>query len=521
MSAINRRTFFKATGMAAATTLFSPSAWLRAKSSDPMAGNSAQAGQSPAKQKALDAAKKKTVDAAIWKSYFDVRRVWGFADQHSIEPGESFNIMLSTGPGFDKIVGRLEVSRIGYYGDHDRKLVWKSSILTIERQEIQITSASLGVDWVPVINDMKTDGWESGYYTIDFVITDDDRDDSVAYIVVTNPSRSGDILLGLCTNTYNAYNAWGGYSLYESAFAGERAQMLSFDRPATPSFFDYDYYLVLWLERIATEHKFTIDYATNFDIYKNPSLVERGHLFISGCHNEYWSKEEFDAVHKRVFELGKSTIFIGANSAYWQVRYGDLNRSGKADNMGRQLICYKSPDDPIRQRVDDKTGDLLVTTRYRDGSRLPETMLAGIAYQNYFDPGGDNLIKYPYQVSNISLPFFHGTGWKVGDKIGDVVGYEWYNRDPDGDGKRLWDPTLSRIPAIELNDIKVLFTGHPVDVDGHPGVAEAVYFKSPAGGQVFSSGSIRWAWGLGKPSFESDAFRTFNRNLILNFLGKA
>ena len=510
MKEINRRSFFKAAGVAAASTLLSPSAWMQAASPSPTEGNPSDSPQ---------AAKQKAVDSAIWKSYFDVRRVWGFADRHSIAPGESFNIMLSTGPAFEKIKGRLEIFRIGCYGDQDRKLIWTSPVLTVERHAIQITSASLGVDWVPVVNNMTTDDWKSGYYTIDFVIGDNDRDESVAYIVVTDPSRSADILVGLCTNTYNAYNAWGGYSLYESAFAGERAQTLSFDRPAAPSFFDYDYYMVTWLEKLAAEHDLTIDYATNFDIYKNPAIVEQCKLYISGCHNEYWSKEEFDAVHKRIFKLGKNTIFIGANSAYWQVRYADLNRPGKGENLGRQLICYKSPDDPIRQRVDDKMGDMLVTTLYRDGSRLPETMLAGIAYQNYFEPGGDDGPKYPYKVADASMSFFHGTGWKEGDSIGDVVGYEWDNRDPDGDGKRLWDPELSKIPEIDWKALKVLFTGHPVDIDGHPGLAEAVYFKSPAGGHVFSSGSIRWAWGLGKPGFESDAFRTFNQNVILHFIG--
>src|SRR5262249_26339949 len=155
-------------------------------------------------------------------------------------------------------------------------------------------------------------------------------------------ARSGDILLVLSTNTYNSYNSWGGYSFYDCAFLGERAQMISFDRPATRAFFDYEYYLVIWLESLAADHKLTVDYATNFDVSQDRSLAEVYKLFISGAHNEYWSKEEFDAVYRRIFELGRSTMFLGANTAYWQVRYADLCRTQPGADWGRQLVCFKS-----------------------------------------------------------------------------------------------------------------------------------------------------------------------------------
>ena len=99
-----------------------------------------------------------------------------------------------------------------------------------------------------------------------------------------------------------------------------------------------------------------------------------------------------------------------------------------------------------------------------------------------------------------------------------MVGYEWDNTDPDGDGRRLWDPEQSRIPPLDPAAIKVLFTGAPVDIDGKSGKAEAAYFVSPAGAKVFSSGSIRWALGLGAPDYEQERFKLFNRNLLDHML---
>ena len=107
-----------------------------------------------------------------------------------------------------------------------------------------------------------------------------------------------------------------------------------------------------------------------------------------------------------------------------------------------------------------------------------------------------------------------------GEPIGEVLGYEWDNTDPDNDGNRLWDSGNSQIAPIDPKSIKVLFAGSAIDVDGKKGTAEAVYFSSPAGAKVFSAGSIRWAWGLGKPGFARDKFKLFHRNLVLDLLSR-
>jgi len=273
---------------------------------------------------------------------------------------------------------------------------------------------------------------------------------------------------------------------------------------------------VLWLERLAAMENLKIDYATNFDIYRDPAFAEKYKLFISGSHNEYWSREEFDAVYRRIFELGKNTLFLGANTAYWQVRYGDLDNTPGGAGRGRQLVCYKDNSDPIRNRVDEREAQLAITALFRDESRRPETMMIGVAYQSYFNAGSAD--KYPYFVVRTDLPFFAGTGYREGEAIGDVVGYEWDNTDPEADGKRLWDEQKSQIPLLDASLINVVFKGAPVDLNGQQGTAEAVYFVSKAGAKVFSTGSIRWAWGLGKPEFAQEKFKMFNRNLVMHLL---
>ena len=186
-------------------------------------------------------------------------------------------------------------------------------------------------------------------------------------------------------------------------------------------------------------------------MHRDPKFTENYRLFISGSSNQYWSLEEFDAVYRRIFELGKNTIFMGANTAYWQIRYADVN--GAADGFrGRQLICFKSLDDPIRFRGDKKSSFDLITMRFRDEARRPETMLMGVAYQSWFSRETVPPITFPYMVARTDLPFFEGTGYTVGDPIGDVVGSESDDADPTGDGRRLWDPEKSRIPPHRPRD---------------------------------------------------------------------
>jgi hypothetical protein len=276
---------------------------------------------------------------------------------------------------------------------------------------------------------------------------------------VTSRARGGDILLVLSTNTYQAYNEWGGYSFYASAVVGAPAQMISFDRPTPPTFFEYEHFLVQWLERTAAALGRSVHYATNFDVHGDRGVADRYRVLISGAHNEYWSKEEFDTVHRRIFDRGRSTMFLGANTAYWQVRYADANAPDRGAGRGRQLVCYKS-------RAEEALD--LITARFRDEARRPESMLMGSAYQNYFDAAAVPPIRYPYVVARTDLPFFQGVGYEVGEAIGDVVGYEWDCRDPEGDGQRLWNRSKSRIPAIDAESLKVLFTGAPVGIDGLP-----------------------------------------------------
>jgi hypothetical protein len=446
---------------------------------------------------------------AIWTEFFKGQRIWAYADRQSLAPGEKLNIMAAGGPGQPPRRARLEVFRLGAGAPTP---VWTSDFAEVRYRGPTASGAAIGPGWPPTFAGIDTGGWPPGCYYADIVEqTTATRDVKAAFWIVTNPRRSGAVLARLGTNTYQAYNPWGGHSLYPNDDDETRGLLVSFDRPTEPSFFEYDAYLVAWLEALAPSLG-GVDYAANFDVHQDASILDPYPLVITGSHDEYWSMEEFDAFHRRIFQLGRNTAFFGANTAYCQVRYADLNRAPGTRDLGRQLVCFKTSSDPILRRGSAIDPRRLPTNNFRTDARRPETMLLGGAFQNWFE--GTRPVRPSYKVARIDLPMFEGTGWKVGDVAADVIGYEWDNRDPKGDGKRLWDPRRSLDPAIDLASISVLFRGEAVGEDGVPGVAEATLYRSPAGAQVFNAAAVRWAWGLGKEGFVNPSFRKFNENLV-------
>jgi hypothetical protein len=447
--------------------------------------------------------------SAIWTEFFKGQRIWAYADRQSLRPGEPLNIMAAGGPGQPVRRARLEVFRVSSGAPAP---VWTSDFAEVRYRGATRSASAIGPGWPPTFANIDTSAWAPGCYYADIVEqTTATRDVKAVFFVVTNPKRSGAVLLRLGTNTYQAYNPWGGHSLYPNDDDENRGLIVSFDRPTEPSFFEYDVFLVSWLEGLAAGLG-GVDYATNFDVHADPTLIERYPLVLISAHDEYWSGEEFDAFHRRIFTLGRNTAFLGADAAYCQIRYGDLNRGPGAPALGRQIVCYKTAADPIDLRPGKGDPRRLVTNNFRTDARRPETMLMGGAYQNWFQPDGPQ--RPSYKVARTDLPLFEGTGWKVGDVAADVVGYEWDNRDPEGDGKRLWDPARSLDPAIDAASVSVLFRGEAVAEDGTHGLAEATLFRSAAGAQVFNAGAVRWAWGLGKEGFVSPAFQRFNENLV-------
>ena len=112
--------------------------------------------------------------------------------------------------------------------------------------------------------------------------------------VVRDDDSMSDLLFQTSDTTWQAYNNYGGNSLYAGAPAG-RAYKVSYNRPfstrgsgggGTESFlFNAEYPMVRWLEA----NGYDVSYTTGIDSDLRGGEILEHQVFLSVGHDEYWS----------------------------------------------------------------------------------------------------------------------------------------------------------------------------------------------------------------------------------------
>src|SRR5262249_56496871 len=114
-------------------------------------------------------------------------------------------------------------------------------------------------------------------------------------LIVRDDSRAADIVVISDVTTMQAYNAWGGFSLYgdETGDPARRATVVSFDRPygtgwaQVGSILGDTFNVGMQLESMGLD----VGYITNVDEHERPDQLDRHRLIVSGGHDEYYSLE--------------------------------------------------------------------------------------------------------------------------------------------------------------------------------------------------------------------------------------
>src|SRR5438105_15445589 len=110
----------------------------------------------------------------------------------------------------------------------------------------------LEANWRPTYSLVIPKDWTSGVYLVRLLATDAQQEAGYIVFVVRDDDQVADFVYRVPVNTYQAYNNWGGKSLYPQNSIGERATKVSFDRPyaqweGAGSFFDWDFPMIRWL----------------------------------------------------------------------------------------------------------------------------------------------------------------------------------------------------------------------------------------------------------------------------------
>jgi hypothetical protein len=181
----------------------------------------------------------------------------------------------------------------------------------------------------------------SGIYFARLVRPDTGGASHVFFVVRDDAGRSP-LLFQTSDTTWQAYNSYGGASLYKDTRLGRaRAYKVSYNRPVntreeSPSswVFNAEYPMVRWLEA----NGFHVSYFTGVDSERRGAKILEHKVFLSVGHDEYWSAEQRARV-EAARDAGVNLAFFSGNEVFWKTRW-EASIDG-ATTPYRTLVCYK------------------------------------------------------------------------------------------------------------------------------------------------------------------------------------
>jgi hypothetical protein len=387
----------------------------------------------------------------------------GYTSQVSSAPGDTVSFHVSTNPVANY---RIEIYRLGWYGGDGARLVTCLPTCTTDEPGVARTAPApdangeVDAGW-PVTDSITVpSSWTSGYYVARLKLASGSQAGSaspVYFIVRAAPGTNAAILVEAPVNTWQAYNGWGGESLYSGLNGGPPAVKVSFNRPGYgQSPLQFEYQAVRFLER----EGYDVSYTTNYDLAVDPAELLHHKLVMSVGHDEYWTKAMRDNV-TAARDAGVNLMFLGGNDVYWQARYED---------NGRTLVEYRS------LTADPDPDPATKTVRWTQlQPPNPQCTLTGLDDLGGIRVDGDPPRDYSLVSASLSDPWMANTGFAPGAILPDLVGYEW-------DGIE---------PGCATPPLTTFFHYSSTLANG-----DSTRYTAPSGAMVYSTGSVQFADAL-------------------------
>lgn len=401
----------------------------------------------------------------------------GYASQVSALAGDKVTLFVSTKA--DQF--HVEAYRMGYYQGIGARKVWQSDQVGGVRQPSPTLTAgtnTIECHWSPSLSVHVDAGWPPGVYLLKLVGSSGEQ--QFVPLCVRDDSSRAAIVVQQSVTTWQAYNRWGGYSLYYGNRDGslsyvhaptnssfdDRARIVSFDRP-----YDHDWAsgaadlvgnefpLIFDAERLGLD----VTYWTDLDLHARPTLLHNHKALLSLGHDEYWSTEMRDGAATAVSQ-GVNLAFLGANACFRQIRM-------EPSPLGpdRHEVCYKSAAEDPMSRQDSS----LVTVNWPDSPvSRPESQLIGSTYQDV-EASADMVVVDP------SSWVLAGVDLGASPTLPKAVQGEFDRYVPGGAG-----------PA----NLDVI--AHSIVRNRHGNYSDVTWYTVDGGGGVFATGNASWVGQL-------------------------
>ncbi|HEX6159773.1 MAG TPA: N,N-dimethylformamidase beta subunit family domain-containing protein, partial [Thermoanaerobaculia bacterium] len=316
-----------------------------------------------------------------------------------------------------------------------------------------------------------------------------------------NPGSSAPLLIVSSTNTWQAYNTFGGRSAQQSELRGY--VKVSFDRPyfgndGLGRFVDWEDDFALWMKT----QNIAYEVASDHDL-DDPTILSRYKAVVLIAHSQYWTGEA-----RRNLETfsrnGGHLAVLGGNTMWWQAR--------REDN-GRTLVAFKD------YRKDAETVNFFDHPVYN-----PENLILGSSFRNggYVNRAGDPSTWSDDPETFRMKPIAERTGFTVLDPTSWVFA---------GTGVAAGQMFGNAAAGLEVDG--VVFScganGAPGSVDGSDGTplnyhilayvpashgyGTIGFYTNSAGGAVFNAGTQEWVSAL----FSDPVVAQMTRNVLERF----
>jgi len=423
--------------------------------------------------------------------------IQGFATQISVNTGETIDFKIDVKSQVATNY-TIKIYRLGYYGGNGARLIADlgsfSGVAQPDPLYDPITGKTDCSNWA-LSTSWSTAGAVTGLYVAKLTRTDTQGSNHIAF-VVRNDNGGADMLFKTSDTTWQAYNGYGGNSLYvdgNGVPGFDHATKVSYNRPFTTRgggggsgasedwLFNAEYPMIRWLER----NGYNVSYTTDVDMDKDPKQITPDganstyahKILLSVGHDEYWSLAE-RTKFENARNAGVHLAFFSGNEVYWKVRWEDNHRTlvcYKEGTLGENLCGFKCDPSPTW------------TGLWRDGSPItypgsdggkPENALTGQI--SWGDGTGSIVVTDDYK----NLRFWRNTsvatsavGQSVTLPFG-TLGYEFDFEQPQY-------ANLNPNGRITMSNTTLVGKNHKLSL-----------YKHTSGAWVFGAGTVQWSWGL-------------------------
>ena len=438
----------------------------------------------------------------------------GFATQISVNAGQTVTFKIDTASTLTAY--HIDILRLGWYGGEGATKVVSDLALDHAAPQVQpgcLVDNSNTTGLIDCGNWAASAHWDvpatatSGVYEAHLVRNDTGGSSAIVFVVRNDASHS-DIVFQTSDETWEAYNTYGGNSLYSCTVACppgnpqayKAAYKVSYNRPLNgfddsgrSSPFYAEFNMIEFME----SNGYDVSYMAGTDVDSLGTLLRNHKIYVDTGHDEYWTANQRANV-QAARDAGVNLAFLSGNEMFWKTRLESSPADGTAE---RTLVTYKethldAPTDPQDPPTWTGTWQDPRFSPPADGGR-PQNALTG---QLFIVNSGTHDITVP--ASDAHLRIYRNTpvasltsgSITLGAGFG-TLGYEW-DEDADNGYRPAGEFDLSSTTGSAE-----VFTDYGSNTNPN-GTAthHLTLYKAASGALVFGAGSVQFVWGVETPN---------------------